>query len=119
MTPMATFLPVICLPIASRSIAPELFVSKVMTSASTWFRTSRLVCKTGLGEHALLRGISPTSVAPDFGLGAQSLHCIVEHLQHEFGIDDTVHNAARSQQMDLRLFLWITWQPASARSCSS
>ena len=43
-------------------------------------------------------------MAPDFGLGAQSLHCIVEHLQHEFGIDDIVHNAARSQQMDLRFF---------------
>ena len=38
MTPIATFMSVISLPIASRSMPPELHDSNVMTSASTLFR---------------------------------------------------------------------------------
>jgi hypothetical protein len=43
-------------------------------------------------------------VAPDFGLGAQAAHGVVEHLQHELGIDDLVDNFARGEQVNLRLF---------------
>ena len=42
-------------------------------------------------------------MAPDLGLGAQPLHRVVEHLQHELGVDHVVDDAARRQQVDLRL----------------
>ena len=59
--PIATFISVIACPTAARSSAFELFISNVITSASTWFRTleRRLValhrpnirCCDGLPQH--------------------------------------------------------------------
>ncbi len=42
-------------------------------------------------------------MAPHLGLGPQPFDRVVEHLQHERGIDHRVHVIARRQQMDLRL----------------
>ncbi len=57
-----------------------------------------------LSEHALLRRVAPARVAPDFRLRAQSAHGVVEHLEHELGVDHLVDDAARREQVDLRLF---------------
>ena len=46
-----------------------------------------------LGEHALLRGVAPARVAPHLGLVAQAAHRVVEHLEHELGVDDLVDDA--------------------------
>src|SRR5262249_51515988 len=56
-----------------------------------------------LGEHALLRGIAPARVTPDLGFLAQAFDGVVEHLQHELGVDDVVHQPAQGHQVYLRL----------------
>jgi hypothetical protein len=43
-------------------------------------------------------------VAPDLGLGAQAAHGVVEHLDHELGIEHLVDQALGGEQVDLRLF---------------
>jgi hypothetical protein len=87
MAPMTTFFSVIAFPTSSRSSRFELFISNVITSASTWFSSS----SAGLyglhrPEHPLLRRVPPARVAPDFRLGAQAFHRVVEHLEHELGL---------------------------------
>ena len=57
-----------------------------------------------LGKHPLLRRVAPARVAPHLGLRPQPLHRVVEHLQHELGVDHRVLVAARRQQVNLRLF---------------
>ena len=57
-----------------------------------------------LGEHPLLRRVSPTGVAPHFGLLAQSLYGIVEDFQHEIERDVFVGDRPRSEQVKLRIF---------------
>ena len=56
-----------------------------------------------LREHSLLRGIAPAGMRPHFGLGAQSLHGAIEHLDHQLRRDDFVLDFAHRDQMDLRL----------------
>jgi hypothetical protein len=43
-------------------------------------------------------------MAPDFGLGAQAPHRVVEHLDHEVRVQHLVGEPLRGQEMDLRLF---------------
>ncbi|MCZ7562673.1 MAG: hypothetical protein M5U08_01795 [Burkholderiales bacterium] len=48
-------------------------------------------------------GVAPAGVAPHLGLAAQPLHGVVEHLEHELGVDHLVDDAACGEQVDLRL----------------
>ena len=56
-----------------------------------------------LGEQALRRRIAPAGVAPHLGFRAQSAYRVVEHLDHEFRVQDGVTQAFGGEQMDLRL----------------
>src|SRR5215475_2215213 len=48
-------------------------------------------------------------MAPDFGLVAQPLYSVIEHLEHEIERDVFVRNRTRSQQVKLGIFDLDYW----------
>ena len=101
---MATFLPVMVLPMASRSMPPELDdLERHHVGVHLVVELKGGLVALHLREHALLGRVAPARMRPDLGLGAQALHRAIEDFDHQLGVDDRVADPARRQQVNLRL----------------
>src|SRR6204780_30284 len=67
-------------------------------------RLERRLVALHLLEYPLLRGVAPTGVTPDLGLGAQAVDRAVEDVHQLLGAELAEGGAARWHHVDLRLF---------------